>query len=72
MVVVLPAPFGPRIAVTAPRRALSVSPSTAVTGPYRLTMPVISTALAGTGGGMLTQAVYWPPSDGVRSWSDIP
>src|SRR5882757_1894890 len=40
--------------VTAPRAALSVSPSTAVVWPYRLTSPPISTA--GTGGTVLTHA----------------
>src|ERR1700761_1479589 len=63
MVVVLPAPFGPRIAVTSPRRAVRLSPSTAVAGPYRLTMPKSSTAGLGsargeTGGALLTDAVY--------------
>src|SRR5438105_6092895 len=54
MVVVLPAPFGPRMPVTAPGAALSVSPSTAVVWPYRLTSPPISTA--GTCGTVLTDA----------------
>src|ERR1700748_3173497 len=54
MVVVLPAPFGPKMPVTAPRAALSVSPSTAVVWPYRLTSLPISTA--GTGGTVLTDA----------------
>src|SRR5580658_4856250 len=44
IVVVLPAPFGPRMAVTAPRGAVSVSPSTAAVDPYRLTSPSICTA----------------------------
>src|SRR5580698_3459979 len=56
MVVVLPAPLGPRMAVTSPRAAVSVRPSTAVAGPYRLTRPLISTA------GILTLAsVRRPP-----------
>src|ERR1700748_1352930 len=38
-VVVLPAPFGPRKPVTVPARTSKLSPSTAVTGPYRLTSP---------------------------------
>src|SRR5512146_189839 len=54
MVVVLPAPFGPRMPVTAPRAALSVSPSTAVVWPYRLTRRPISTA--GVCGTVLTDA----------------
>src|ERR1700760_3812430 len=54
MVVVLPAPFGPRMPVTAPSAALSVSPSTAVVWPYRLTRPPISTA--GICGTVLTDA----------------
>ena len=54
MVVVLPAPFGPRMPVTAPGAALSVSPSTAVVWPYRLTSPPISTA--GICGTVLTDA----------------
>src|SRR5690242_18678714 len=54
MVVVLPAPFGPRMPVTAPSAALSVSPSTAVVWPYRLTSPPISTA--GICGTVLTDA----------------
>src|SRR5580693_6918379 len=54
MVVVLPAPFGPRMPVTSPRAALNVSPSTAVVWPYRLTRPPISTA--GGGGAVLTDA----------------
>src|SRR5436190_19646829 len=54
MVVVLPAPFGPRMPVTAPGAALSVSPSTAVVWPYRLTRPPISTA--GACGTVLTDA----------------
>src|SRR5690242_3900631 len=53
-VVVLPAPFGPRMPVTSPRAALSVSPSTAVVWPYRLTSPPISTA--GICGTVLTDA----------------
>src|SRR6185312_16881872 len=54
MVVVLPAPFGPRMPVTVPRAALSVSPSTAVVWPYRLTSLPISTA--GICGTVLTDA----------------
>src|SRR5258707_15206811 len=54
MVVVWPAPLGPRMAVTAPSPALTVSPSTAVVWPYRLTSPRISTA--GTCGTVLTDA----------------
>src|ERR1043166_6639635 len=54
MVVVLPAPFGPRMPVTLPSAALSVSPSTAVVWPYRLTSPPISTA--GICGTVLTDA----------------
>src|SRR5689334_13261027 len=44
MVVVLPAPFGPRMAVTAARLACSVSPFTAAVRPYLLTRWLISTA----------------------------
>src|SRR5215475_15568618 len=44
IVVVLPAPFGPRTAVTAPRLARRLSPSTAALCPYRLTRSRISTA----------------------------
>src|SRR5690348_4217829 len=44
MVVVLPAPFGPSTAVTAPRCARRLSPSTAAVCPYRLTRSRISTA----------------------------
>src|SRR5262249_57049982 len=51
MVVVLPAPFGPSTAVTAPRPARRLSPSTAAVCPYRLTRSQISTA-----GGSLTLA----------------
>src|SRR5262249_2466906 len=51
MVVVLPAPFGPSTAVTAPRRARRLSPSTAAVRPYRLTRSRISTA-----GGSVTLA----------------
>jgi hypothetical protein len=39
-VVVLPAPLGPRKPVTCPGSTVKVSPSTAVTGPYRLVKPV--------------------------------
>src|SRR5580693_4144007 len=60
MVVVLPAPLGPRMPVTAPRAAVSVSPSTAASWPYRLTSPPISTAgaagFAGVCGAVLTHA----------------
>src|ERR1700722_15853847 len=60
MVVVLPAPFGPRMPVTAPPAADSVSPSTAARSPYRLTSPPISTAgaagFAGVCGAALTHA----------------
>src|SRR5579862_7613153 len=45
-VVVLPAPFGPRKAVTRPGATSKVSASTAVTGPYRLVSPC--TVMAGT------------------------
>src|SRR5580693_2006554 len=51
MVVVLPAPFGPRIAVTWARPAVSERPATAVRPPYRLTRPRMSTA-----GALLTLA----------------
>src|SRR6185437_1645532 len=44
MVVVLPAPFGPRMAVTAARLARSVRPFTAAVRPYLLTRWLISTA----------------------------
>src|SRR6266513_292748 len=54
MVVVLPAPFGPKMPVTDPGAALSVSPSTAVVWPYRLTRPPISRA--GVCGTVLTDA----------------
>jgi hypothetical protein len=37
MVVVLPAPFGPRKPVTWPGRTVKARPSTAVTAPNRLT-----------------------------------
>ena len=46
--------------------AVSVSPSTAVTGPYRFTMPEISTA-----GVLSTHAVYWPPLISGPIGSDI-
>src|SRR5690349_17451145 len=39
MVVVLPAPLGPRTAVTVPAPTVRSRPSTAVLGPYRLTRP---------------------------------
>ncbi len=44
IVVVLPAPLGPRIAVTVPGSTVRVSPSTAVTEPYRMTRSTTSTA----------------------------
>src|SRR3981081_4316676 len=46
MVDVLPAPFGPRIVVTSPARAVSESSSTATTSPERPTS--CSTSTAGT------------------------
>ena len=42
MVVVLPAPLGPRNPVTRPGRTVKLSPSTAVTGPKRLVSPSAS------------------------------
>src|SRR5579871_776409 len=55
--VVLPAPLGPRMPVTAPRAAVSESPSTAAIWPYRLTSPWSSTAgAAGSPGALLD----WP------------
>ncbi len=36
MVVLFPAPFGPRNAVTVPGRTVNVRSETAVVGPYRL------------------------------------
>src|SRR5579864_5185249 len=44
MVDVLPAPFGPRTAVTSPASALNVTPSTAVTDPKRTTSSSMTTA----------------------------
>src|SRR5690348_747167 len=49
MVVVLPAPFGPSRANTAPRGAASEIPSTARRAPYDLTRSVISRAATGSG-----------------------
>src|SRR5580704_519130 len=77
IVVVLPAPFGPRIAVTSPRPAVRLSPSTAVACPYRLTIPESSTAglgsaRGGTGGALLTHAVYGPVPGAAPPGSDIP
>src|SRR5260370_36929124 len=67
MVVVLPAPFGPRMPVTAPHAALSVSPSTAAVVPYRLTSPPISTA--GSCGTVLTHAsLRWLPTGRGAAW----
>ncbi len=43
--VVLPAPFGPRTAVTVPVGTSRSMPSRAVVSPYRFTSPVASTAL---------------------------
>src|SRR6201994_4885114 len=54
MVVVLPAPLGPRIEVTWPRAAVRVSPSTARACRYCLTRLAISTA-----GAVLTIASLW-------------
>ena len=42
MVVVLPAPFGPRKPVTCPGRTVKLRSSTAVTGPKRLVSPSTS------------------------------
>src|SRR5580704_6180751 len=42
IVVVLPAPFGPRKPVTMPGSMLNVSPSTAVFSPYRFVRPCSS------------------------------
>src|SRR6266568_6753316 len=70
MVVVLPAPFGPRMPVTAPHAALSVSPSTAAVWPYRLTSLPISTA--GSCGTVLTHAsLRWFRCKSV-SMSELP
>src|SRR5579885_383210 len=46
MVVVFPAPLGPRTAVTAPAAAENESPSTATTAPYRTSKSMASTAAA--------------------------
>src|SRR5207302_1210685 len=70
MVVVFPAPFGPRMPVTAPRAALSVSPSTAVVWPYRLTSAPISTA--GVCGTVLTDASLRRQQRVQRSGVDDP
>src|SRR6185312_5973479 len=59
MVVVLPAPFGPRMAVTCARPAVSDSPSTAGVPAYLLTRPWISTA-----GALLTLASLGSRGDG--------
>jgi hypothetical protein len=48
MVVVLPAPLGPRKPKNSPAPTRSEMPSTAVKLPYRLTRCSISTAGAGT------------------------
>src|ERR1700676_2340441 len=72
MVVVLPAPLGPRMPVTAPRFAVSVSTSTAARWPYRLTSPPTSTAgvagFAGICGCVLTLASLRGLTCGVRPW----
>src|SRR6266566_1151304 len=70
MVVVLPAPFGPRMPVTAPGAALSVSPSTAVVWLYRLTSTRISTA--GTCGTVLTDASLRRQQPAQRGGVDDP
>src|ERR1700761_4887077 len=62
MVVVLPAPLGPRIDVTSPRAAARVSPSTASVCRYRFTRLTISTA-----GAVLTLASLWALSPGRRA-----
>src|ERR1700761_7765576 len=62
MVVVLPAPLGPRIDVTWPRAAVRVSPSTASACRYRFTRLAISTA-----GAVLTLASLWALSPGRRA-----
>src|SRR5882724_11199510 len=50
IVVVLPAPFGPRKPVTFPGWTAKLSPSTAVTGPKRLVSPLTSMTTALTEG----------------------
>src|ERR1700742_2632851 len=62
MVVVLPAPLGPRIEVTWPRPAVRVSPSTARACRYCLTRLAISTA-----GAVLTLASLWSFGPGRRA-----
>src|SRR5882757_3260779 len=54
--------------VTAPRAALSVSPSTAVVWPYRLTSPPISTA--GACGTVLTHASLRSQQGAERAGGD--
>src|ERR671912_2147897 len=55
IVVVLPAPFGPRKPTRRPGRAVNDSPSSAVTGPYRLVSPRISSIPPTLPSGALTR-----------------
>src|SRR6266851_5512822 len=76
MVVVLPAPFGPRKACTSPTPTSRSSPSSARTLPYRLVSPAarIATSLmpplyraAGRGASALIADIrYWPSANAVR------
>ena len=69
MVVVLPAPFGPRKPVTRPGRTVKLSPSTAVTGPNRLRswldLDHGCAGGSGRGGGTLPAARYMMPPSGI-------
>src|SRR3954471_1844113 len=60
IVLVLPAPLGPRSAVTSPRCAVSDRPSTAVVSPYRLTRLVSSRAGGGAIGRVYDQGWNHP------------
>src|SRR6185437_3480720 len=60
MVVVLPAPLGPRNPVTRPGRTAKLSPSTAVTGPNRLVSPLASINAGRTGGRRRAGGARWP------------
>ena len=65
IVVVLPAPLGPRRATTSPGRMVRSMPSTAVTSPKDLCRPVSLTASAGSVMGAVTGAAR-----SAGSWAD--
>src|ERR1700744_2126910 len=60
IVVVLPAPFGPRKPVTLPGSMPNVRSSTAVFSPYRFVRP--STSIMNVALSRVTCGPFWPPA----------